>query len=122
VDTAQVAAGQRVLIHGAGGGVGHLAVQIARARGAHVIGTASAAKHDFAAGLGAVELIDYRAADFAAHADGVDVVLDTVGGDIARRSIGVLRPAACWSRSWAAAMSLSPPAPKRPAAVSRASA
>ena len=53
VDTARVAAGQRVLIHGAGGGVGHLAVQIAKARGAHVIGTASAAKHDFAASLGA---------------------------------------------------------------------
>lgn len=92
VDTAQVAAGQRVLIHGAGGGVGHLAVQIAKARGAHVIGTASAAKHDFAASLGADELIDYRATDFASHADGVDVVLDTIGGEVARRSIGVLRP------------------------------
>jgi NADPH:quinone reductase-like Zn-dependent oxidoreductase len=51
VDTARVAAGQRVLIHGAGGGVGHLAVQIAKTRGAHVIGTASAAKHDFIASL-----------------------------------------------------------------------
>ena len=91
VDTAQVAAGQRVLIHGAGGGVGHLAVQIARARGAYVIGTASAAKHDLIASLGADELIDYRAADFAAHVDGVDVVLDTIGGEVARRSIGVLR-------------------------------
>jgi NADPH:quinone reductase-like Zn-dependent oxidoreductase len=86
VDTAQVAAGQRVLIHGAGGGVGHLAVQIAKAHGAHVIGTASAAKHDLVASLGADELIDYRAID------GVDVVLDTIGGDIARRSIGVLHP------------------------------
>jgi NADPH:quinone reductase-like Zn-dependent oxidoreductase len=92
VDTARVAAGQRVLIHGAGGGVGHLAVQIARARGAHVIGTASAAKHDLVARLGAAELLDYRATDFAAHVDGVDVVLDTIGGDTARRSIGVLRP------------------------------
>ena len=92
VDTARVAAGQRVLFHGAGGGVGHLAVQIAKARGAHVIGTASAAKHDLVASLGAGELIDYRAADFAAHLDGVDVVLDTVGGEVARRSIGVLRP------------------------------
>ena len=92
VDTAQVTAGQRVLIHGAGGGVGHLAVQIAKARGAHVIGTASAAKHDFVASLGADELIDYRAADFAEQVDGVDVVLDTIGGDNARRSIGVLRP------------------------------
>jgi len=67
VDTAQVAAGQRVLIHGAGRGVGHLAVQIAKARGAHVVGTASAAKHDLVASLGADELIDYRATDFAAH-------------------------------------------------------
>ncbi len=92
VDTAQVAAGQRVLIHGAGGGVGHLAVQIAMAHGAHVIGTASAAKHDFVASLGADELIDYGATDFAAHADGVDVVLDTIGGEVARRSIGALRP------------------------------
>jgi NADPH:quinone reductase-like Zn-dependent oxidoreductase len=92
VDTARVAAGQRVLIHRAGGGVGHLAVQIARARGAHVIGTASAAKHDLVARLGAAELLDYRATDFAAHVDGVDVVLDTIGGDTARRSIGVLRP------------------------------
>jgi NADPH:quinone reductase-like Zn-dependent oxidoreductase len=92
VDTAQVVSGQRVLIHGAGGGVGRLAVQIAKARGAHVIGTASAAKHDFVSGLGADELIDYRATDFAAHAGGVDVVLDTVGGATARRSIGVLRP------------------------------
>jgi hypothetical protein len=92
VDTAQVAVGQRVLIHGAGGGVGHLPVQIAKARGAHVLGTASAAKHDFVAGLGADELIDYRATDFAAHAGGMDVVLDTVGGATARRSIGVLRP------------------------------
>ena len=91
VDTAQVAAGQRVLIHGAGGGVGHLAVQIAKARGAYVIGTASAAKHDLIASLGADELIDYRATDFAAHVDGVDVVLDTIGGEVARRSIGVLR-------------------------------
>ena len=86
VDTAQVAAGQRVLIHGAGGGVGHLAVQIAKARGAHVIGTASAAKHDLVASLGADELIDHRATDFAADVDGVDVVLDTIGGDIARRA------------------------------------
>jgi NADPH:quinone reductase-like Zn-dependent oxidoreductase len=92
VDTARVAAGQRVLIHGAGGGVGHLAVQIAKAHGTHVIGTASAAKHDFVASLGADELIDYGATDFAAHADGVDVVLDTIGGEVARRSIGALRP------------------------------
>jgi NADPH:quinone reductase-like Zn-dependent oxidoreductase len=92
VDTAQLTAGQRVLVHGAGGGVGHLAVQVAKARGAYVIGTASAAKHEFVRGLGADEVIDYQASDFAAEADDLDVVLDTIGGDIARRSIGVLRP------------------------------
>src|SRR6266480_275034 len=73
----QAFGGQEVLIHGAGGGVGHLAVQIAKARGAHVTGTASAAKHDFVASLGTDELVDYRAADFAAHVHSVDVVLDT---------------------------------------------
>ncbi len=66
VDTARLAAGQRVLIHGAGGGVGHLAVQIAKARGAYVVGTASAAKHEFVRSLGADELIDHQTCDFAA--------------------------------------------------------
>jgi NADPH:quinone reductase-like Zn-dependent oxidoreductase len=92
VDTARVTAGQRVLIHGAGGGVGHLAVQIAKARGAYVIGTASAGQHDLVRSLGADELIDHQRTDFALAARGVDVVLDTIGGDTARRSIGVLRP------------------------------
>jgi len=92
VDTARLEAGQRVLIHGAGGGVGHLAVQIAKAHGAHVIGTASAGKHDLLRGLGADELIDHRTDDFTARAADLDVVLDILGGEIARRSIGVLRP------------------------------
>ena len=92
VDTAQLAAGQRVLIHGAGGGVGHLAVQIAKARGAYVIGTASAAKHEFVRSLGADELIDHQTCDFAAVVGDLDVVLDSLGGEIARRSISVLRP------------------------------
>jgi NADPH:quinone reductase-like Zn-dependent oxidoreductase len=91
VDTARLAAGQQVLIHGAGGGVGHLAVQIAKARGAYVVGTASAAKHEFVRSLGADELIDHQMCDFAVVGD-LDVVLDSVGGEIARRSIGVLRP------------------------------
>ncbi|HWL85980.1 MAG TPA: NADP-dependent oxidoreductase, partial [Polyangiaceae bacterium] len=56
-DVAQVRPGQRVLIHAAGGGVGHVAVQIAKALGAHVVGTASASKHDFVRGLGADEVI-----------------------------------------------------------------
>lgn len=92
VDTAQVQEGQRVLIHAGGGGVGHLAVQIAKARGAHVIATASAAKHDFVRTLGADEVIDYRNADFVEVVADLDVVLDTVGGPIGKRSISVLRP------------------------------
>jgi NADPH:quinone reductase-like Zn-dependent oxidoreductase len=92
VDTADVRPGQRVLIHAAAGGVGHLAVQIAKARGAHVIGTASAAKHDFLRELGVDEPIDYRETDFAETVRDVDVVLDTIGGDYRFRSLRVLRP------------------------------
>ncbi|MEU9098779.1 NADP-dependent oxidoreductase [Streptomyces sp. NPDC048361] len=92
VDTAELGAGQRVLIHAAAGGVGHLAVQIAKARGAYVIGTASAAKHDFVRGLGADEVIDYTAVDFTEAVRDVDAVFDTVGGDYAARSLKVLRP------------------------------
>lgn len=85
-----VSAGQRVLVHAAAGGVGHLAVQIAKARGAYVIGTASAAKHDFLRSLGVDEVIDYRHEDFTGI-DPVDVVLDTVGGEYAERSARVIR-------------------------------
>lgn len=92
VDTAAVAAGDRVLIHAGGGGVGHLAVQIAKARGAHVLATASAAKRDFVLGLGADEVVDYRAVDITRAVRDVDVVLDTVGGPVGRQSIEVLRP------------------------------
>lgn len=90
-DTARLEAGQRVLIHAAAGGVGHLAVQIARARGAYVIGTASARNHDLVRGLGADEMIDYQATDFATAVSDVDVVLDTVGGDYPARSLRTLR-------------------------------
>jgi NADPH:quinone reductase-like Zn-dependent oxidoreductase len=92
VDVAGVKAGDRVLIHGAAGGVGHLAVQIARALGARVIGTASPGKHDFVRGLGADEVIDYRSVDFAEIVKDADVVLETVGGDYGVRSIETLRP------------------------------
>jgi NADPH:quinone reductase-like Zn-dependent oxidoreductase len=92
VATAQVEQGDRVLIHGAGGGVGHLAVQIAKSRGAYVLGTASAGKHDFLRGLGADELIDYRTTDFASVAREIDVVLDLIAGGYAERSIPALRP------------------------------
>lgn len=92
VETAAVGPGQHVLIHAAGGGVGHLAVQIAKARGARVTATASEGKRAFVEGLGADEVIDYRTEDFASKVGDVDVVLDPVGGDLADRSIPVLRP------------------------------
>ncbi|RSN16465.1 NADPH:quinone reductase [Streptomyces sp. WAC 05977] len=91
VDTADIQPGQRVLIHAAAGGVGHLAVQIAKARGAYVIGTASAAKHEFLRGLGADELIDYRTTDFAEEVRDIDVVLDTIGLEYGPRSLKTLR-------------------------------
>jgi NADPH:quinone reductase-like Zn-dependent oxidoreductase len=91
VDAADVQPGQRVLIHGAGGGVGHLAVQLAKHLGAEVIGTASAGKREFVRGLGADEVIDYRKVDFTEAVRDVDVVLDMVGKDYGTRSIGVLR-------------------------------
>ncbi|MGW2130308.1 NADP-dependent oxidoreductase [Streptomyces coelicoflavus] len=92
VERADVRPGQRVLVHAAAGGVGHVAVQIAKARGAHVIGTASAGKHEFLRSLGADETVDYRETDFAEAVKDVDVVLDTIGGDTSLRSLRVLRP------------------------------
>jgi NADPH:quinone reductase-like Zn-dependent oxidoreductase len=81
VDVAEVGESDRVLIHAAAGGVGHLAVQIAKARGAYVIGTARAAKHDYLSELGVDEPIDYTAGRFEEAVSDVDVVLDLVGGD-----------------------------------------
>ncbi|MEU9395055.1 NADP-dependent oxidoreductase [Streptomyces sp. NPDC048324] len=92
VEYADVQAGQRVLVHAAAGGVGHVAVQIAKARGAYVIGTASAGKHEFLRGIGADEAVDYRETDFTEAVKDVDVVLDTIGGDTSTRSLRVLRP------------------------------
>ncbi|GAA4789117.1 NADP-dependent oxidoreductase [Streptomyces ziwulingensis] len=92
VERADVRPGQRVLVHAAAGGVGHVAVQIAKARGAHVIGTASAGKHDFLRSLGVDEPLDYRKTDFAEAVRDVDVVLDTLGGETSVKSLGVLRP------------------------------
>jgi NADPH:quinone reductase-like Zn-dependent oxidoreductase len=91
-ELAQVGAGQRILIHAASGGVGHLAVQLAKLRGAHVLCTARAVKHDFLRSLGADELIDYTTTDFAQAARGVDVVFDLIGGAYGPRSVATLRP------------------------------
>ncbi|WP_190110353.1 NADP-dependent oxidoreductase [Streptomyces cinnamoneus] len=91
VDTANVRPGQRVLIHAAAGGVGHLAVQIAKEQGAYVIGTASAPKHALLRELGVDEAVDYRNQDFT-EIEPVDLVLDAIGGDTAARSLDVLKP------------------------------
>jgi len=91
-EQANLQPGQRVLIHAAAGGVGHVAVQIAKALGAYVIGTASAGKHDFLRGIGVDEAIDYQGVDFTEAVRDVDVVLDTIGGETAVRSLRVLRP------------------------------
>lgn len=92
VNVAQVRAGQRVLVHAAAGGVGHFAVQVAKARGAYVIGTARAAKHAFLRELGADEAVDYTAVDFTAAVREVDVVVDPISGDYGPRSLEVLAP------------------------------
>lgn len=93
VETGGLRAGQRVLVHAAAGGVGHLAVQIAKSFGAYVVGTASAAKHEFVRSLGADEVIDYRTESFAdvLRARPVDLVFDPIAGDTGRRSLDVLR-------------------------------
>ena len=83
--------GRRVLIHGAAGGVGHLAVQLARWRGAHVIGTATGAGVEAARGLGAEEVVDRATTRFEEVVGPVDLVFDTVGGDVLARSGAVLR-------------------------------
>jgi len=92
VERAGLVAGQRVLIHGAAGGVGNLAVQLAHSRGARVTATASAANLEFVRSLGAEEVIDYRAQRFEDAVRDVDVVFDTVGGETLERSWGVLKP------------------------------
>ncbi len=90
-ELADLTAGQTVLIHGAAGGVGHIAAQLARWRGAHVIGTASR-NLNFLAQLGVDQAIDYTTTAFEKVAHDVDVVLDTIGGDTQQRSWGVLKP------------------------------
>jgi NADPH:quinone reductase-like Zn-dependent oxidoreductase len=92
IDSAKIEAGQRVLVHGAAGGVGAYVVQLAHWKGAHVAGTASASNLEFVRALGAENAIDYSAAPFETVVHDMDVVIDTVGGDISERSFQVLRP------------------------------
>jgi NADPH:quinone reductase-like Zn-dependent oxidoreductase len=91
-DTAKLEAGQRLLVHGGAGGVGSMAVQLGRWKGAHVIATASEANLEFVHSLGADEVIDYRATRFEEAVRDVDAVFDTVGGEVTDRSWRVLKP------------------------------
>jgi NADPH:quinone reductase-like Zn-dependent oxidoreductase len=92
VDVASVSSGNRVLVHAGGGGVGHIAVQIAKTRGAYVIATASEDKRAFVQSLGVDEIVDYRRVDFSTTVHDIDVVFETVGGDYGERSLKTLRP------------------------------
>lgn len=91
-EAAQLTTGQRVLIHAAAGGVGSYAVQFARWQGAYVIGTASAHNRDFLLKLGADEVIDYRSDRFEEVVEPVDVVFDTIGGEVQERSWQIVKP------------------------------
>ena len=92
VETARVSGGHRVLVHAGAGGVGSLAIQIARQLGCEVFATASPPNHDYCRSLGAVAVIDYRANDFTTAMPPCDVILDTIGGETHRRSLKMLKP------------------------------
>ena len=92
LNKAQVQPGQRVLLHAAAGGVGHYAVQLAKERGAYVIGTASPGKVDFVRSLGADEVVDYTQVKFEDALAPVDFVLNSLGGDHLARSLQVVKP------------------------------
>ncbi len=91
-DHARLAEGQTVLIHGGAGGVGNYSVQLAHWKGARVIATAADRDSGFVRELGADQVIDYTSQQFEDHLGNVDVVLDTVGGEVLERSLRVLRP------------------------------
>lgn len=88
---ARVTARQTVLIHGAAGNVGAYAVQLAKQAGLHVVATAASADLDYVRALGADIVLDYKKQRFEGSATGVDVVLDTVGGETQQRSVGILK-------------------------------
>lgn len=91
VEVGGVRTGQRVLVQAAGGGVGHVAVQLAKALGAEVVATASAGKVDFVRSLGADQVIDYRESRFEDVVSDLDVVIDPFGGENVARSLAVVR-------------------------------
>ncbi len=90
-DCAHVTGGQTVLVHGAAGNVGAYAVQLARWADAHVVAVAGTGDEDFVRSLGAERVIDFRTQAFQDEVSGVDVVIDTVGGDVQERSFAILR-------------------------------
>lgn len=90
-DQGELRRGDTVLIHAASGGVGTYAVQLAHWAGARVLATASASNRDYLTGLGADEVIDYKATPFESVAKDVDLVLDLLGGETQKRSFGVLK-------------------------------
>ncbi|MCX2729910.1 NADP-dependent oxidoreductase [Saccharopolyspora sp. NFXS83] len=92
IEKANVQPGHKVLIHAGSGGVGTIAIQLAKHLGAHVATTTSTANVGWVRDLGADEVIDYRTADFERELDGFDVVLDSLGGETLAKSLRVLRP------------------------------
>ncbi|HJX79010.1 NADP-dependent oxidoreductase [Glutamicibacter sp.] len=92
VERGNLRPGQKVLIHAGAGGVGTIAIQLAKHLGAHVVTTASAKNAEFLKELGADQIIDYRTEDFAAQLSNIDLVLDSLGGEILAKSLTVLKP------------------------------
>ena len=91
-DHGKLHAGQKILIHGAAGGVGTLAVQMAKWKGAYIIGTASEKNIEFLKELGADEVIDYHKENLEEKLNDIDVVFDTIGGETQTKSLQVLKP------------------------------
>lgn len=91
INAGELKAEQSILIHAASGGVGSIAVQLAKWKGARVIATTSQQNHDFVKSLGADEIIDYRSTDFKDVVSEIDVVFDTIGGGVQEKSLSVLK-------------------------------
>ncbi len=91
-DHGRLQSGQRVLIHGGAGGVGHLAIQFAKAKGAWVATTVSSSDLDFATDLGANQVIDYKAEKFEEVVEPLDLVFDLIGGETQERSLSIIKP------------------------------
>jgi NADPH:quinone reductase-like Zn-dependent oxidoreductase len=92
VDHMDLQKGQKILVHGGAGGIGSMAIQLAKHLGAYVATTVSTEQAGFVKSLGADEVIDYKGEDFGKLVKGFDAVFDTVGGGTTQKSYGVLRP------------------------------